>query len=400
MSYSTSGPIETILRKEDTVDPVAGNDNTQGYAIKSRWINTSSNEEWVCTDASTGAALWELTTGGDGDVVGPASATNRGLVLWDGTTGKLVKDMPNISVGGLQAATLAISAGVGRAVAMLEQASGVTTASAGYGKFWVQNDAPNTPMFTDDAGTEKALTFTEGAISDTAVPRIRTDGHLETSSDLTLTGGQVRLSNISTASLRIRDSAAAPATITGYGYHWVRDDVPTVPMFTDDVGTDLRLGGAFTHSIAGGVVPANTTNWYGPNNYYTYYQGTNWTLAYGTGTDPAPAVYSMYPVAPRAGIIRDVQLWVRGSNTAIAGEVALYKFAQTDGSGTLTATKLNSAGISIPTISSTSQRYDASTTFTTANTVAAGDMISPFIKFSAGATNTLMFTLTYVMEYT
>jgi len=44
------------------VPPAAGNDNTQGYGIGSSWIDTSADKEYVCTDASTGAAVWKDRT--------------------------------------------------------------------------------------------------------------------------------------------------------------------------------------------------------------------------------------------------------------------------------------------------------------------------------------------------
>jgi len=43
--------------------PVAGNDNTQGYAVGSRWIDTSNpKSEYVCVDSTTAAAIWIETT--------------------------------------------------------------------------------------------------------------------------------------------------------------------------------------------------------------------------------------------------------------------------------------------------------------------------------------------------
>lgn len=48
--------------KVTNVDPVVGNDNTEGYSTISRWINTLTGKEFVCTDASTGAAVWTQTT--------------------------------------------------------------------------------------------------------------------------------------------------------------------------------------------------------------------------------------------------------------------------------------------------------------------------------------------------
>lgn len=45
-----------------TTDPSSSDDSNDGYAVGSRWVNTSTDEEYVCTDASVGAANWENTT--------------------------------------------------------------------------------------------------------------------------------------------------------------------------------------------------------------------------------------------------------------------------------------------------------------------------------------------------
>lgn len=46
------------------VDPAAGDDSASGYAVGSYWINTSTDEAFVCVDDSVGAAVWESTTVG------------------------------------------------------------------------------------------------------------------------------------------------------------------------------------------------------------------------------------------------------------------------------------------------------------------------------------------------
>lgn len=43
-------------------DPTVNDDNTEGYEVFSRWVNTSSGESFILLDASTGAAIWETTT--------------------------------------------------------------------------------------------------------------------------------------------------------------------------------------------------------------------------------------------------------------------------------------------------------------------------------------------------
>jgi hypothetical protein len=49
-------------------DPTANDDNTAGYEIGSKWVNTTTQKEFTCTNASTAAAVWKETTPGG---VGP-----------------------------------------------------------------------------------------------------------------------------------------------------------------------------------------------------------------------------------------------------------------------------------------------------------------------------------------
>lgn len=45
-----------------TVNPGVNDDSTQGYGVLSYWLNTVSNELFVCLDPSAGAAVWKSTT--------------------------------------------------------------------------------------------------------------------------------------------------------------------------------------------------------------------------------------------------------------------------------------------------------------------------------------------------
>lgn len=42
--------------------PTTGDDSDDGYAVGSRWIDTTADKEYVCLDASVGAAVWTETT--------------------------------------------------------------------------------------------------------------------------------------------------------------------------------------------------------------------------------------------------------------------------------------------------------------------------------------------------
>lgn len=58
------------------VDPGSGNDNLSGYSAGSIWLNTVSGGLFVCTDASTAAALWpSITTAADLAVVAATANT-------------------------------------------------------------------------------------------------------------------------------------------------------------------------------------------------------------------------------------------------------------------------------------------------------------------------------------
>jgi hypothetical protein len=56
-----------VKTHEDTIDPVGATDDvTLGYSVGSRWFNTATPEEFVCLDATDGAAVWLSTTSGGG----------------------------------------------------------------------------------------------------------------------------------------------------------------------------------------------------------------------------------------------------------------------------------------------------------------------------------------------
>ena len=44
-----------------TTNPGASNDNTEGYQVGSRWINTTLDRIYEAVDVSTGAAIWKRT---------------------------------------------------------------------------------------------------------------------------------------------------------------------------------------------------------------------------------------------------------------------------------------------------------------------------------------------------
>jgi len=63
--YSGSD-VSSVLRElgvknnpSATTDPTATDDESQGYRAFSRWVNTTTDEIWICLDATTGSAIWQ-----------------------------------------------------------------------------------------------------------------------------------------------------------------------------------------------------------------------------------------------------------------------------------------------------------------------------------------------------
>lgn len=48
-----------------TTNPTVTNDDSENYSQGSTWLNTSTGTMYVCTDASTGAAVWKIQSGSD-----------------------------------------------------------------------------------------------------------------------------------------------------------------------------------------------------------------------------------------------------------------------------------------------------------------------------------------------
>lgn len=108
-----NGSAWTAVKNElaGTTAPTANEDSGDGYSVGSRWFDTTNDKEYVCLDATLGAAVWTETTGGaSGSTItvaeadGSPSVASVDTVKFDGAT---VTDNSDGSV------TVAISASGG-----------------------------------------------------------------------------------------------------------------------------------------------------------------------------------------------------------------------------------------------------------------------------------------------
>lgn len=69
MNFITNGKSAEIIANQinkittnSTSNPKASDDESKNFFIGSKWLNTSSGQEFTCLDATVNAAVWSLTT--------------------------------------------------------------------------------------------------------------------------------------------------------------------------------------------------------------------------------------------------------------------------------------------------------------------------------------------------
>lgn len=77
--------IDDTITKVSNIDPTASDDASLGFDVGSQFFNETSKVMYICTDASTGAAVWEVisSTGSDNYTVKATSADTTPSYLDD-----------------------------------------------------------------------------------------------------------------------------------------------------------------------------------------------------------------------------------------------------------------------------------------------------------------------------
>ena len=137
---SPSQVLNLVLPKGDP-----GTNGTDGLAatiaVGTVTTGAAGTSATVVNSGTSSAAVFDFTIprgdtgsggGGSGDVVGPASATNNGVALFDGTTGKLIKDGGVLGTAAFEAATSFATAAQGtKADTAVQPGSLATVATSG-----------------------------------------------------------------------------------------------------------------------------------------------------------------------------------------------------------------------------------------------------------------------------
>jgi hypothetical protein len=125
--------------------------------------NTSTLVLWVCKNPVATAAQWfDASTGGAGDAWG--DVVDADIIPDADGTRDLGADATRFALGYVD--DLHVTAGM----LLTEAADHSNTPAAGKGEYWVKNDAPCTPNFTDDAGNDIVLGNGPGSTYTFSVP--------------------------------------------------------------------------------------------------------------------------------------------------------------------------------------------------------------------------------------
>lgn len=183
-----------------------------------------------------------------GDVVGPSSAVNNRIAVFDGTTGKLIKD------GGSTIADIVAGSG-GLVTSVFGRTGAIVAATNDYN--WSQID--KTVSSLADITTRSAADLNSGTLAAARMPALTGDVTTSAGSVSTTIGNNVvtlaKLADIATASFLGRNTAGTgdPEVLS----------VATVKTMLGLTGTnsgDVTLAGETYLSLAGQVITANPIN--------------------------------------------------------------------------------------------------------------------------------------------
>jgi len=188
-----------------------------------------------------------------------------------------------------------------------ERADHVNTPGTGLAELWIKSDTTQTPMFTDELGSDHAIlktlsTTNNGVLTQSYTAGVSNGANAET--DLLYTAGELQLEHATTSSVRVSERASGPTGVAGKGHYWTRSDAPSTPMFTDDTDNDhvlapkLYMRFTIEDPVAGdnfidlGVVDVACT----VTKVYHYFRGAGtsiqWQMAHGTNPTSGANLFS------------------------------------------------------------------------------------------------------------
>ena len=231
-------------------------DLASGVTIGGSAIYYVGGTDVSVADGGTGAS--SLTDGGvllgsgTGAITAMAVLSDSEMIVGNGSTDPVAESgatlRTSIGVGtgdSPQFTGLTLSADIamgganidnGGVIFLTEQAEADSDV-AGKGQLWVDTATPNVFMFTDDAGTDFTIAHNATATL-SSLTSIGTLSALTMGGDIDLDGNNIDNGGV----VFLKEQADADSDVAGSGQIWVNTATPNELYFTDDAGTDFRLG--------------------------------------------------------------------------------------------------------------------------------------------------------------
>ena len=243
-------------------------------------VNLSGNIEFIIGSvyATTGNNPGDFTFTG-GDIIENqnfAAGTEMNITLGDGTA--------TISGGGgsfsvtagnnTRAAAATNTTGVAGGIFLTAGTSALTGASAFGGQVEI---TAGDGVGTNTNGGSVTLTAGAGTGTEDAGSVVLTPG-------IASGAGADGFTDLTSGYLRLQEQASVSGAVAGKGLFWVRDDVPNVPMYTDDTGTDFVLNAGGAADLQEAYEGGNTISTSAPEGPLTV-SGTEAISLSSTGND-------------------------------------------------------------------------------------------------------------------
>jgi hypothetical protein len=255
--------------------PNSGFDSTLFYQVGSRFINLVTNVQYICTDASVGAAVWSVVGSGGGNVTGPGpTVISNNFAVYSGTGGLTIGSPIGAELDGSgNASFLSVRVtGTGGAGHMhfrhqSSQPSGTLTSNTIYG---LSNASSGFGFIINNAAYASSLIFGATSAQSYTLPD--------------LTGTVALATAINAWGSGIKQTFAPSATTAGINVGSVSGDVSTPAngdLWYDSTGNLLRarINGATVSLGAGGGISALSAIGASPNaNGATITGGTTLNL--------------------------------------------------------------------------------------------------------------------------
>jgi hypothetical protein len=257
-----------------------------------------------------------------------------------------------------------------------------TFPSAGEAELWVQNTAIQRVRLTDDAGADNYVMLhdatepaAEGVIPVWNNTTKRWTVPAETFA-LQTSATELKHLPATGAIFTQTESSTGPGGTSGRGKWWVKNTAPSTPWFTQDNSNarmllheqDIQFTGVFVNGTGG--------NWYGPNEANGGVNYPLWSDAFGSGANPATTFPNFGHMFNAPGTIRRIRMvWYSAGNPDVTFQLRLM--TPSDGSTTWGTDALIKSWTD--TTSGVKTETYTTTTFTT-STVAAGDMVIPYMQ--------------------